>query len=271
MKIYYVDSFTDQAFKGNPAAVVILTMPLTDRVLQNIASEIGFSETAFLLEERTEEFTLRWFSPTTEVGLCGHASLATAKIYFEYINAQASTVDFHTSYGKLACSQEADLISIDLPKDALKKHNISSDMQSFFSFPIKDEVYFSEKNKYLSIFISDSLPLEQLNITSDEIYKINEIVPSIRGLIISNFQAGKVKMRFFDPWEGIPEDPVTGSAGLVVSEYWFKKLKTDEIHIQQMSLRGGNMKIINKQSNVSIQGQAKIILEGNLMVGVNGK
>lgn len=270
MKIYYVDSFTNQPFKGNPAAVVLLDNLLSDKLLQSIASEIGFSETAFLLKKDEGNIILRWFSPQTEVGLCGHATLASAKMYFEYINPQANSVNFITKYGKLTCSQKDDLISMKFPKDKLVKFDIYSEIKSFFNFPIERSIFFSEKNNYLVLLVSNELDLKKIEINLEKIFALNNFLTNIRGLILSNYQENIVKMRFFDPWEGIPEDPVTGSAGLVVSEYWFKALNRDSIELEQVSKRGGNMTLIDKIESVSIEGQAIIILEGKLMVGKNG-
>ncbi len=271
MKIYYVDSFTNQAFRGNPAAVVLLDNSLSDKLLQSIACEIGFSETAFILIKDRNNISLRWFSPQTEVGLCGHATLASGKIYFDYINPQANSVNFSTKYGNLACYKQDNWISMNFPKDKLQKIDNYSDIASFFNFSIKADIFFSEKNNYLLVLTSNELKLEEVRVDLEKIFALNRIMANIRGLIICNYRDKKIKMRFFDPWEGIPEDPVTGSAALVASEYWFENLKTDEIDLEQMSHRGGQMRLINKQASVSIEGQAITILEGRLMVGNYGK
>lgn len=271
MKIYYVDSFTDQPFKGNPAAVVIQDKILTDNLMQNIASEIGFSETAFLYKSKDNNYTLRWFSPTTEVGLCGHATLATAKIFFTYIQPEITSIDFLTQYGKISCYQEGKDFRMDFPKDKLDKVEIHDKIKDFFAFPIKSSIFYSKTNKYITVFIDDSENLASLEINSEGLMNLNSVVPQIRGLIISNQNKGIVQIRFFDPWEGIAEDPVTGSAALVISELWFDLLCKDYLELHQLSKRGGKMFIKKKEQSISIIGTAKIILEGELKVGIDGR
>ncbi len=271
MKIYFVDSFTDKAFKGNPAAVVILDKLLSDELMLDIAQEIGFSETAFLLEEKKERFSLRWFSPRVEVALCGHATLATAKIFFTYLQPKVNKIDFFTKYGKLSCFRENDKIQMDFPRDISNKIEIYNEIKDFFDFPIKDSIFLSEHNHYLTVFIADSIRLDDLYFDINKILELDKIVSGIRGLIISKQDNGKVQMRFFDPWEGIPEDPVTGSAALVVAEYWFEFLKSDYLEIDQLSLRGGKIFVKRGEQSLSIIGTATIILEGKIMVGKYGE
>jgi len=271
MKIYYVDSFTEEAFKGNPAAVVIQDKFLSDDIMQSIAQEIGFSETAFLLKEEDSNYSLRWFTPTTEVSLCGHATLATAKIFFTFLELELSSVKFKTKYGIVKCFLEEDRIRMDLPRDKLYKLDKFFDIKNFFAFPIKESIFFSEVNHYLCIFVADDLYLSKLIIDIDSVRGLSRLIPEIRGLIISNLQDGKVKMRFFDPWEGIPEDPVTGSAALVVSEYWLDYFNVNYLEIEQMCSRGGKMFVKKSDKCISIIGTATIVLEGKLMVGKYGK
>ena len=270
MRIYFVDSFTNQSFKGNPAAVVLQDKALPDKLMQNIAQEIGFSETAFLLKDDKDKYLLRWFSPTTEVSLCGHATLASAKVFFTYLSSNINSVKFITKYGILVCSQEEDKIKITFPKDSLSLIDKYEEIKKFFAFEIKRSILFSKVNHYLCIFVANEINISTLNIDSKIVTGLSGILPEIRGLVLSNQETGIVKIRFFDPWEGILEDPVTGSAGLVVSEYWFKELDKNYIKIEQMSARGGKMEIRNEEENVSILGHAIIILEGKLMVGNYG-
>lgn len=271
MKIYYVDSFTDQPFKGNPAAVVLQDNLLSDNLMQNIAQEIGFSETAFLFEDKKGNYSLRWFTPSTEVGLCGHATLASAKVFFTYIQPEKESIIFSTKYGELTCYQENDQIRMDFPRDISQKVLKSSEIKDFFAFPLKELILISNVNHYLTLFVDDTVKLSELKIDFNKIVLLDRIVPEISGLIISNQHNGIVGMRFFDPWEGIPEDPVTGSAALVVAEYWFELFKRDYLEIEQMSDRGGKMSVKKNKNSLSITGTATIILEGKMMVGKYGK
>lgn len=271
MRIYFVDSFTNQPFKGNPAAVVLQDKALPDKLMQNIAQEIGFSETAFLLKNDKDKYLLRWFSPTTEVSLCGHATLATAKIFFTYLKPEQDSIEFQTQYGKITSYRQGNDIEMRFPRDFSTKQKYYNEIKEYLAFPIKDNILFSKENHYLTVFVADSLNLNDLAIDIERISKLSTIIPNIRGLIISNKKKDKVQMRFFDPWEGIPEDPVTGSAALVLSEYWFDYLKVNFLEIEQVSSRGGKMFVKLNDRSISIIGTATIILEGKMMVGKNGE
>lgn len=267
MKIYYVDSFTNEPFKGNPAAVVVADKHVSASLMQSIAQEIGFSETAFLQSTDSDGYSLRWFTPTTEVSLCGHATLATAKIFFAYLHPQKAVVDFQTKYGGISCSHDDKYIKMKMQGDKLHRMEINRQISHFFAFPLRKDIFFSEFNNYLTIIIDDEVDLKQLKINPAEIMKLDSVVPEIRGLILSNQKEEIVNLRFFDPWEGIDEDPVTGSAALVVAEYWFKHLNRDNLEMEQLSQRGGKMFVKKSKTGLTIMGKAIIILEGTLMVG----
>lgn len=271
MKTYFIDSFTEQPFKGNPAAVVLQDKAMPDKLLQSIAQEIGFSETAFLLKADNGDYTLRWFTPTTEVGLCGHATLATAKVFFTYLKPEEQTVTFNTKYGKLSCYQDSGNIRMDFPRDKVFPIEKYNELKDFFAFSIKNNILFSKVNKYLLVLVEDSINLADLSLDINKLLGISAVIPEIRGLIISNRYKDTIQLRFFDPWEGIPEDPVTGSAALVISEYWCDLLDSDFLKIEQMSSRGGKMQIVREKEHISITGKATIILEGKLIVGEYGE
>lgn len=267
MRIYYVDSFTNEPFKGNPAAVVVADKHVSDSLMQNIAQEIGFSETAFLQTTDSKEYLLRWFTPTTEVSLCGHATLATAKIFFTYLQPQERTVDFQTKYGIISCSHDDKYIKMKMQGDKLHLLEKHKQIRDFFAFPLSKNIFFSEFNKYLTVIVDDEVDLKQIKIDPVAIMKLDSVVPEIRGLILSNQKEGIINLRFFDPWEGIDEDPVTGSAALVVAEYWFKHLNRDNLEMEQLSQRGGRMFVKKSKTGLTIIGKAIVILEGTLMVG----
>lgn len=267
MNIYYVDSFTKDPFKGNPAAVVIVDNHISDSLMQSIAQEIGFSETAFLQTTDTDKYSLRWFTPTTEVSLCAHATLATAKIFFTYLHPTESSVEFITKYGTITCSQNDEYIKMDMQCDKLKEVNIYEKVRHLFAFPLNKTVFFSEFNHYLTLIVDDEVDLKQIKIDPVAIMKLDSVVPKIRGLILTNQKEGIVNLRFFDPWEGIDEDPVTGSAALVVAEYWFKHLNRDNLEMEQLSQRGGKMFVKKSKTGLTIIGKAVVILQGTLMVG----
>jgi predicted PhzF superfamily epimerase YddE/YHI9 len=160
---------------------------------------------------------------------------------------------------------------MDFPRDISQKVLKSSEIKDFFAFPLKELILISNVNHYLTLFVDDTVKLSELKIDFNKIVLLDRIVPEISGLIISNQHNGIVGMRFFDPWEGIPEDPVTGSAALVVAEYWFELFKRDYLEIEQMSDRGGKMSVKKNKNSLSITGTATIILEGKMMVGKYGK
>lgn len=270
--IYLVDAFTDHQFKGNPAAVCILNRPLKESVMQNIATEMNLSETAFLIpieEKPVEEsgsFSLRWFTPKVEVPLCGHATLATAAVLLSEIGISTNEINFETISGRLIAKKEEDGISLNFPSNEpvpIDPPNELLDAIGIFEFK---EVAFTKNAKKLLIHLKNEESVKNLN---PDYKKMMSATPKedIIGVIVTSPGSPPYDFisRFFAPWVGVDEDPVTGAAHTVLTPYWSKKLNKKQMLAYQASSRGG--KLIVRQSSedrVDLIGNAVTVLKGEL-------
>ena len=257
LKQYQVDAFTDKVFSGNPAAVIPLSSWLDDSLLQAIAEENNLSETAFFVS--TEKgFHLRWFTPTKEVKLCGHATLATAHVIFEIIGYPKQAIIFETLSGELVVEKKGEWLEMNFPACPPAPCEFSETLvQALGLRPI--EVLAA--TDYLAVFDSEA--------------SIRAITPSqallgqldLRGVIITapGMDVDFVS-RFFAPNCGIPEDPVTGSAHCELTPYWANKLGKNILTAKQVSKRGGNITCEMKADRVFLSGCAVIFMEAEIVI-----
>jgi len=258
--IYQVDAFTDKIFSGNPAAICVLTEPKDEAWMQNVAREMNLSETAFLFKQG-EGFNLRWFTPTTEVDLCGHATLATAHILWEqgYL-AQGEQAKFYTKSGVLSAEQDGDWIRLDFPVEA----PIEAEIPPYIIQALDVKPKFTGENRLDYIIEVDSEEtVSSLNPDFSLLRKTD-----IRGVIVtslSNTGNCDFVSRYFAPGAGIEEDPVTGSAHCCLGPYWRHKLDKDEFLAYQASARGGLVKVKVIGDRVSLGGKAVTVLRGELL------
>lgn len=256
--IYYVDAFTDKLFSGNPAAV-IFSQTKDGHLMQKIAAENNLSETAFIREENGI-FHIRWFAPLCEIDLCGHATLASAFIFFKYIKPESSIFEVQSlKNGILKVTKKNNLLVLDFPKDSLSKYNEFSSIEEIINTnPI--ELY-KGRDDVLAIVESEEF-VRNLDINFELLNKINA-----RGLIVS---AGGEKSdfvsRFFAPSAGVNEDPVTGSAHTTLIPYWSNKLGKTSMHAEQLSERGGVLYCEDKNDRVLIGGNAVEYLKGEINI-----
>ena len=254
--IYYIDAFTDKLFSGNPAAVVFSDID-DAQLMQNIAAENNLSETAFIREEDGKYF-IRWFAPSCEIDLCGHATIASAFVFFKYINPEASTFEvYSTKHGILKVSREDEFLFLDFPKDEITLCENNDFLDEIINFkPI--EVY-KGRDDFLAILDSEDL-IKNLEINFELLKHLDS-----RGLIVS---AKGTKYDFvsrcFFPDAGVNEDPVTGSAHTTLTPYWSKKLSKNKLHAFQLSKRGGVLFCEEKGDRVIIGGKAIQYLEGKI-------
>ncbi len=231
LPIYQVDAFTDRLFAGNPAAVVPLKDWLPDATLQAIAAENNLAETAFFLP-RGDAYALRWFTPAVEVDLCGHATLASAYVIFRFIEPERRRVAFETlKAGTLVAALGKN------PTELLASRD-------WFA------VY--EREADIAAIKPDFAALRRLD----------------RAVIITAPGSGGVDFvsRFFAPWAGIDEDPVTGSAHCQLIPYWAKRLGKTRLAARQISSRGGALTCALEGDRVTIAGQARLYLEGAITI-----
>lgn len=256
MRYYIVDAFTETIFKGNQAGVCIMDEWLEDDVLQNIAAENNLAETAFLMQ-REDDYDLRWFTPKTEVDLCGHATLASAFIISNFVNKSLMEMNFHTKSGILSVQKIGDLYELNFPARKPERIQITSLMEKAIG------VY--PQGAYLSRNMLLLLDNEQqvANI-SPEMGAIAKL-PDCHGLIVTA-KGDDVDFvsRFFHPNVGVPEDAVTGSSHTTLIPFWAEKLQKDIMVARQLSKRGGTLFCKNCGDRVKIAGKAALYLQGEI-------
>jgi len=247
--MYQIDAFSQKVFKGNPASICPLKEWLEDEIMQKIANENNLSETAFFVKEN-DKFHIRWFTPTVEVDLCGHATLASAYVIFEYLNYQENEIIFNSKSGILKVRKINDKYQMDFPVQKLEKCKIPNEIIEALGRIPKD-CY--KAMDYLVVF-EDEKDVIEANPNFEILKKLDS---KIRGIIItSKSKRYDFVNRFFAPNAGINEDPVTGSAFTQLIPYWSKVFKKDELIAKQVSLRGGEVFCKLKDERVEISGYA---------------
>jgi len=257
LEIYYVDAFSNNIFGGNPAAVIFTNLS-DDDLMQNIAAENNLSETAFINISENEN-TIRWFSPTKEVDLCGHATLASAFVYFNYINTEKDTIEFKSNCGMLIVNKKDNILELDFPKDTFIKTNHEDAVCNAIGLR-PTETYKGQIN-LMAVYENEE---EILNLQPD-FKKVLDLTG--QGLIVTapGLHHDFVS-RYFCPKYGINEDPVTGSAHTTLIPYWSDKLGSKKLLAKQVSIRGGELFCENKNERVLIGGNAVLYMKGNINI-----
>ncbi len=259
LKIYQVDAFADKVFQGNPAAVIPLETWLDDKILQNIAAENNLAETAFYI--KTENgIELRWFTPTIEVDLCGHATLAAAYVLFHHEGHMGEHIEFLSRRsGILKVSKVASQLTLDFPADELQEVLLTDDLTSGFN--IMPILAFKGKSDYMLIYNNQ----KEIESILPNLYEVNKV--EARGIIVTA-PGDEVDFvsRFFAPQAGVPEDPVTGSAHTTLTPYWSEKLGKQELDALQLSKRVGLLQCKIDDDRVLISGQATLYLKGEITI-----
>ena len=256
-KLFQIDAFTDNIFKGNPACVVPLEKWLDDQILLEIAKENAVAETAFFTTN-DDHFNLRWFTPDIEMDLCGHATLASAHCIFKELNYKKEKVIFETMSGKLEVTKikneyqmvlpSRPPISTQLPVNILNSLNIKPKE----IYKSRDYLLIYENQKAVENIIIDRPVFDEININP------GGVIVSAKG------NHCDFVSRFFTPQATILEDPVTGSAHCTLTPYWSKKLRKTKLKAQQLSSRGGLLSCELREDQVYILGKAITYLKGNI-------
>ena len=249
--VYFVDAFTSEIFSGNPAAVIF--SDLDDEVLmQKIAAENNLSETAFV---DLSNNNIRWFSPACEVNLCGHATLASAFIYFNYFDTTNESIVFNSASGELKVYKKDDYLELDFPKDTFKQVDMIEMVESATGAkPL--ETYLGDINLF-AVYENEEI-ISNINPDYSAVSKLDG-----QGLIISSSSNQyDFVSRYFCPKFGINEDPVTGSAHTTLIPYWSEKLSKDSLTAKQVSTRGGELFCHNIKNRVLIGGKAVLYMKG---------
>ncbi len=260
LPFYQVDAFTSKLFGGNPAAVVPLEKWLDDKTLQNIAAENNLSETAFFVKER-EHYHIRWMTPVNEVPLCGHATLASAYVIFNFIEKDAAKIKFMSKSGELIVAREGDLLTLDFPTHKPIPLVMNETIKKCFD---KKPLEVLENGFYLLIIFDSE---EYIRNFQPNFELIKQIHPHAVIVSAKGDQADFVS-RMFAPNEGIDEDPVTGSAHTVLIPYWSEKLGKKNFRALQVSKRMGELFCEDCGDRVRISGNAVLYATGNVFLGL---
>jgi len=261
LPIYQVDAFTDRLFAGNPAAVVLLDHWPENETMQAIAAENNLAETAFILP-REKDFIIRWFTPVTEVDLCGHATLAAAFILFENNYIGGEKIRFQSvKSGPLGVTKENDFYYLDFPTDHLTEVSGAQVANVENATGTKILELYKGRTDYLAR-VKDEETVRSLIPDLTLVSKLEA-----RGLIVTaEGEKADFVSRFFAPQEGIDEDDVTGSAHTTLMPFWSKKTGESKFSALQISKRGGQLacEIINNRCHIG--GKARLYLEGEISI-----
>jgi len=260
MRIYQIDAFTDQLFGGNPAAIVPLDTWLPDDLLQSIAAENNLSETAFIVLKDKFNFHIRWFTPTIEVDLCGHATLAAAHAYYEHLNFSHHEMKFDSKSGPLTVRKEETNYILNFPADQLKKaYEYNTEFEKILKTKVLES--YQGKSDFMVVLANE----EAVSSLQPDFLKLRQI--PARGLIAT---AKGIEVDFvsrcFYPQSGINEDPVTGSAHTTMVPFWAEKLTKNRLVAKQLSNRGGTLQCKYLGSRVEIGGNAVTFMIGDFKI-----
>ncbi len=258
LNVYIANAFSDKKFGGNPAAVVPLNDWLNEMLMQQIAAQNNLSETAFIVPAG-EDFEIRWFTPTVEVSLCGHATLASAHVLFEHLCYNNEQIVFHSKSGPLQVSRKGEWITLDFPVKTPEK--TTDDGTIAKALGVKPGSVHKSAFDYMAVLGSQT-EIEALKPD----FALMKKLPA-RGLIVTApGDETDFVSRCFYPQSGIDEDPVTGSAHVVMVPYWSEKLGKNKLSAIQLSARKGYLDCELKGDRVLMSGQAHTYLVGDFYV-----
>ena len=259
LPLYQVDAFTDRLFGGNPAAVVPLEQWLPDATLQAIAAENNLAETAFFVPEGAA-YALRWFTPTVEVDLCGHATLASAYVIFRFLDPRREQVEFRTlKAGMLRVTRDGDVLALDFPSRPPEPITAPATLATALGkapaavLAARDYLAVYERSEDVAALAPDFAALARL-----DRFAVIATAPGRDGVDFVS--------RFFAPAQGIDEDPVTGSSHCTLTPYWAKRLGKTRLEARQISRRVGALTCTLAGERVIIAGRCVLYLEGAITV-----
>jgi PhzF family phenazine biosynthesis protein len=263
--LYQADAFTDTPFAGNPAAVCLLPEPRTADWMQRVAGEMNLSETAFLRPQPDGTHRLRWFTPTHEVDLCGHATLASAHVLWTEGRVSAGApIHFDTASGRLTTRRHDEWIRMDFPADPVEPAEPPSALLDGLSGAAPEEVGRSGRDYLVRLRHPDAVRTLHPNLSS------LETLDEARGIIVTApAEADDIDFvsRFFAPRVGVPEDPVTGSAHCALGPYWAAQTGRTALTGRQVSARGGTVRVrldAPDAERLTLAGRATTVVRGRL-------
>ncbi len=263
-RFYQIDAFADRPFTGNPAAVCLLNEPASTSWMQQVAAEMNLSETAFVVREDDENWQLRWFTPTVEVPLCGHATLAAAHALWKSGDLALNVrVRFHTQSGLLTASRQGDWIEMIFPAAESEPHDEPAGLAEALDAKL---IAISETKMGIPVWLAELESEAAVREVKPNFQKLAQVK---HGGVIVTSQASTPDYDFvsrvFVPVAGIDEDPVTGSAHCCLAPYWAAKLGKQTLAGYQASKRGGVVKVTLEQDQAKLSGQAITVVQGKLL------
>jgi len=257
LSIYQIDAFSSCVFEGNPAAVCPLDEWLPDETMQSIAEENNLSETAFFVP-KDDGFHIRWFTPASEVDLCGHATLGSAYVLFNILGYKNEAIQFDSKSGILVVTKQDDWLTLDFPKQPPVYCETPKEIVEAFN---KEPIECMMSEDIIAVF-ENEIDIESANPNFEQLKKLDS-----RGVIITaKSMRYDFVARFFAPKYGIPEDPVTGSAYTQLAPYWASKLGKQKFKAKQLSSRGGELYCEILGDRVLISGKATKYMEGKITI-----
>lgn len=261
IQIFQVDAFTNKLFAGNPAAVCPLVEWLSDKTMLKIAAENNLAETAFFVK-KDDVYEIRWFTPTIEVNLCGHATLASAHVIFDCLKLEESKVNFYSARsGKLSVEKQGDVLVLDFPRYGVNEIEIDAHLVEAVGMrPL--QTWETQGNMVMMLFENES-DIAEIAPDMSALAKIpfDEIIVTAKG------DSADFVSRMFAPRIGIPEDPVTGAIHCSLIPFWAERLGKTELFARQISARGGDLFCELRGERVKIGGNAALYLKGEIYLG----
>lgn len=277
MKTFIVDSFTDQAFKGNPAGVCLLDNDISETLMMQIAKELGFSETAFIKpiteplandlainEIADNKYSIRFFTPKMEIALCGHATLASAKVIFE--QTELSEVEFiNIQQISLPVVADEDKIVMRFPVYETMPCTVADELLTALGLTTFNHSVYNEETKILLLEVNSSEILANINPDYEALYQSHD---GINGVLVTAIAQDDYDFhsRYFWPWSGTTEDPVTGLTHTFLTKYWSQKLGKTKMKSFQNSERTGFMHVELQDNELIIKGNAVLLFKGEFLI-----
>ncbi len=258
--LFHVNAFSEAAFSGNPAAVCLLDSWLDDDLLRKVATENALSATAFVVR-KDGAHQLRWFTPTSEVRLCGHATLASGAVLLRQLLPELRTISFETRYsGGVSVAKDGDLLVMDFPMHSPAPcKSLPRELSRALGIADQASEVWEVNNSFIAVFEDDTV----IRRVRPEFHLLEQLHPRV---VMITAPAAEVDFvsRYFAPSYGVPEDPVTGSAHCALTPYWSKRLGKSQLHARQLSERGGELWCEMAGNRVLLKGNAVLTLEGKL-------
>ncbi len=268
IKIYHLDAFTARPFMGNPAAICVSRVPLEEKLMQNISGEINLSETAFVVPAAgSGHYTIRWFTSLCEVDLCGHATLAAAKVLYDFYEKDREKLCFSSRSGALITQRCGSAIMLDFPIDEAEEIvGCTPQLLAALGIEHYKRAFIGKRTRKLVLHIESEEEVRRLKPDFAKLAALCFDEP-VKGLGITAKGSGSydIVVRYFNPWAGVNEDPVTGSVHTLLMDYWGKLLQKEELLSYQASARGGEIRLKRAANQrVELWGEAVLLSAGDL-------